>query len=208
MGIVELDYILLQTIPDEWKDVNTNKMPKKAKPTKRKKPMPTPVPTVASTDASSKDDKLVTSTNTTLDSIDIPGEKRLKANGEGPNTLKPCAVTPAAPGTPIYSVIQTANPISALYEYCKKGNIECFLIMKPFISPHCTTVKYPDPAFECVSENVLETWQKNNHTFKKTEYTMKLEVAGKSFFGSANTKKAAKTAVATEAWNIIRSGTM
>ena len=30
--------------------------------------------------------------------------------------------------------------------------------------------------FECVSENVLETWQKNNHTFKKTEYTMKLEV--------------------------------
>merc|ERR1712141_546236 len=91
--------------------------------------------------------------------------------------------------TPIYSVIQTANPISALFEYCKK-------------------VKYPDPMFECVSENVLETWQKNNHTFKKTEYTMKLEVAGKSYFGSANTKKAAKTAVSTEAWNIIRSGNM
>jgi len=61
-----------------------------------------------------------------------------------------------------------------------------------------------DPMFECVSENVLETWQKNNHTFKKTEYTMKLEVAGKSYFGSANTKKAAKTAVATEAWNVLR----
>ena len=57
-----------------------------------------------------------------------------------------------------------------------------------------------------VSENVLETWQKNNHTFKKTEYTMKLEVAAKTFFGSANTKKAAKTAVATEAWNQIRTG--
>ena len=70
------------------------------------------------------------------------------------------------------------------------------------------SVKYPDPVFDCVSENVLETWQKNNHTFKKTEYTMKLEVAGKTYFGSANTKKAAKTAVATEAWNIIRSGTM
>ena len=37
---------------------------------------------------------------------------------------------------------------------------------------------------------------------------MKLEVAGKSYFGSANTKKAAKTAVSTEAWNIIRSGNM
>ena len=59
-----------------------------------------------------------------------------------------------------------------------------------------------------VSENVLETWQKNNHTFKKTEYTMKLEVAGKTYYGSANTKKAAKTAVATEAWNILRTGTM
>jgi len=69
-------------------------------------------------------------------------------------------------------------------------------------------VKYPDPVYECVSENVLETWQKNNHTFKKTEYTMKLEVAGKCYFGSANTKKAAKTAVSTEAWNIVRSGNM
>ena len=70
------------------------------------------------------------------------------------------------------------------------------------------SVKYPDPVYECVSENVLETWQKNNHTFKKTEYTMKLEVAGKCYFGSANTKKAAKTAVSTEAWNIVRSGNM
>ena len=35
---------------------------------------------------------------------------------------------------------------------------------------------------------------------------MKLEVAAKTFFGSANTKKAAKTAVATEAWNQIRTG--
>ena len=39
-----------------------------------------------------------------------------------------------------------------------------------------------DPMFECVSENVLETWQKNNHTFKKTEYTMKLEVNVMIFF--------------------------
>ena len=31
-----------------------------------------------------------------------------------------------------------------------------------------------------------------------------IQVAGKSYFGSANTKKAAKTAVATEAWNVLR----
>ncbi len=62
--------------------------------------------------------------------------------------------------------------------------------------------------FECVSENVLETWQKNNHTFRKTEYTVRLEVAGKTYFGSANTKKGAKATVATEAWNIIRVGTI
>ena len=186
-------------------------MPKKAKPTKRKKPMPTPVPASASSvsiksEPSSTDPSAVTSTNTTMDTIEIPGEKRLKANGEGPNTLKPCA---PPPGTPIYSVIQTANPISALYEYCKKGTDENILYSKnDHKSIALFTVKYPDPVFDCVSENVLETWQKNNHTFKKTEYTMKLEVAGKTYFGSANTKKAAKTAVATEAWNIIRSGTM
>lgn len=134
---------------------------------------------------------VITSTNTTLQSLDIPGEKRLKTEATGTG-IGPQAAPAAVPGaTPVYSVIQTANPISALYEYCKKGK-----------------VKYPDPVYECVSENVLETWQKNNHTFKKTEYTMKLEVAGKCYFGSANTKKAAKTAVSTEAWNIVRSGNM
>ena len=91
--------------------------------------MPTPVPATMPAADSTSDSKPVTSTNTTLDNIDIPGEKRLKANGEGPNTLKPCAVPP---GTPIYSVIQTANPISALYEYCKKGKL--LLIFVPFFS--------------------------------------------------------------------------
>jgi len=86
---------------------------------------------------------------------------------------------------PAYSVIQATNPISALYEYCRK-------------------IKAPDPDFECVSENVLETWQRDNHTFKKTEYTLKLQVKDKQFFASGQTKKAAKTAVATEAWNQLR----
>ena len=65
-------------------------------------------------------------------------------------------------------------------------------------------VKAPDPEFDCVSENVLETWMKDNHTYKKTEYTLKLQVRDKTFFGSGQTKKAAKTAVATEAWNQLR----
>merc|ERR1711935_389543 len=182
---------MYQTIPDDWKNTNATKAPKKKQPNKRKKPMPTAAPggagVLAPVAAGDGKGEVITSTNTTLQNLDIPGEKRLKSGGgEG---IGPQA-SPAKPGeTPVYSVIQTANPISALYEYCKK-------------------VKYPDPAYECVSENVLETWQKNNHTFKKTEYTMKLEVAGKSYFGSANTKKAAKTAVSTEAWNIIRSGNM
>jgi len=188
---------MYQTIPDEWKNINASKAPKRSKPNKRKKPMPT-APGTTTVSASGEvqvkteiKSEVVTSTNTTMEDIEIPGEKRLKSGGEGPTAPKAAKIGPnqPAPGTPIYQVIQTGNAISALYEYCKK-------------------VKYPDPAFECVSENVLETWQKNNHTFKKTEYTMKLEVAGKSYFGSANTKKAAKTAVATEAWNILRTGAM
>merc|ERR1711936_449918 len=182
---------MYQTIPDDWKTTNATKAPKKKQPNKRKKPMPTAAPggagALAPAAAGDVKTEVITSTNTTLQNLEIPGEKRLKSGGgEG---IGPQAA-PAKPGeTPVYSVIQTANPISALYEYCKK-------------------VKYPDPVYECVSENVLETWQKNNHTFKKTEYTMKLEVAGKSYFGSANTKKAAKTAVSTEAWNVLRTGTM
>ena len=70
------------------------------------------------------------------------------------------------------------------------------------------SVKVSDPEFECVAENVLETWQKDNHTFKKTEYTMKLDVNDRTFYSSGNTKKSAKTAAATEAWNVIRIGTM
>ena len=37
---------------------------------------------------------------------------------------------------------------------------------------------------------------------------MKLDVNDKTFYSSGNTKKSAKTAAATEAWNVIRIGTM
>ena len=60
-------------------------------------------------------------------------------------------------------------------------------------------------AVQCVSENLLETWQKGNQTFKKVEYTIQLEVAGKTYLAASNTKKAAKNATAAEAWNTIRA---
>jgi len=83
-------------------------------------------------------------------------------------------------------VITADNPISCLFEYAKK-------------------VKIPDPEFDCVAENLLETWQKGNQTFKKVEYTMQLQVEGKTYLAASNTKKAAKQACASEAWNAIRA---
>lgn len=62
----------------------------------------------------------------------------------------------------------------------------------------------PDPVFSTVSETVVDS----NGAFKKIEYMIKLEVEGKTFFASSLSKKNAKMAVATEAWNIIRTGTM
>ena len=35
-------------------------------------------------------------------------------------------------------------------------------------------VKIPDPEFSCIAENLLETWQKANQTFKKIEYTIQV----------------------------------
>lgn len=209
--------IMYQTLPEEWKaDKGQPSKSSKRKASKRKsttnpsqpgqakKPalaltssggssggvtLPTPAgPQMPAGVASVATSGAVTSTNTTMDHIEIPGERKIKAGGESVNT--PSATpTVAKEKVFVYSIIQNTNPISAIYEYCKK-------------------VKYPDPVFECVSENVLEVWQKDRHTYKKVEYTMRLEVAGKNYFGLANTKKAAKTAVATEAWNIIRSGTV
>merc|ERR1712110_359106 len=62
--------------------------------------------------------EVITSTNTTLQNLDIPGEKRLKSGGgEG---IGPQA-SPAKPGeTPVYSVIQTANPILLCMSTAKK----------------------------------------------------------------------------------------
>ena len=111
-----------QTIPEEWKNRVVNKNPRKKPQMKRKKPMPG-----STTGIKVEPADVITSTNTTLDHIEIPGEKKLKTSVDGANAPTVAKVGAQAP---IYSVIQTANPISALFEYCKK-------------------VKYPDPMFEC-----------------------------------------------------------
>lgn len=83
-------------------------------------------------------------------------------------------------------VITADNPISCLFEYAKK-------------------VKIADPEFSCIAENLLETWQKANQTFKKIEYTIQLKIDDKTYLASSNQKKAAKQACAAEAWNAIRA---
>ena len=77
------------------------------------------------------------------------------------------------------------NPISKLYEYCKK-------------------IKVPEPIFDTIMENVLE--QKRSHqgfTIKKTEFTVQCDVLGKQFQGKSLTKKEAKRLAAAAAWSDI-----
>jgi len=155
---------MYEKIPDEWKSGSGSGNPKKRKPGRSGFGM----------------------------KRSRPGGGGGGADGTGgPGGPSPAKKTKDGEGAPVpaYSVIQATNPISALYEYCRK-------------------IKAPDPDFECVSENVLETWQKDHHTFKKTEYTLKLQVQDKQFFASGQTKKAAKTAVANEAWNQLRIETI
>ena len=75
------------------------------------------------------------------------------------------------------------NPISKLYEHCKKFNLS-------------------DPLFELAEENVLEQKRTNQGSFfKKAEYTMQCEVFGKKFYGKGFSKKEAKKIAAADAWN-------
>ena len=81
------------------------------------------------------------------------------------------------------------NPISKLYEHCKRH-------------------KMPEPIFECVGENVLESRRTNQgFNIKKTEFTIRCNVGGKSFEGApAMTKKQAKYKAAEAAWADIGGG--
>jgi len=74
------------------------------------------------------------------------------------------------------------NPISKLYEHCRQKH-------------------WPEPTFETISENVLDTYKtQQGFTLKKTEFTIQCALQGKKFVGSAMTKKEAKHNAAAAAW--------
>jgi len=74
------------------------------------------------------------------------------------------------------------NPISKLYEYTKKQ-------------------KLPEPIFELVQEEVLETRKTSQgFTYKKTKYTIQCEITDKKFLGESLNKKTAKFNAAARAW--------
>ena len=80
------------------------------------------------------------------------------------------------------------NPISKLYEHVKRK-------------------KLPEPVFEVIKEEVLETRKTNQgFTYKKTKFTMQCEVMGKKFFGESMNKKTAKFNAAASAWAEIGAG--
>ena len=80
------------------------------------------------------------------------------------------------------------NPISKLFEYSKKE-------------------KLPEPIFEVVQEEVLETRKSTQgFTYKKTKFTIQCEIMGKKFLGESMNKKTAKFNAAARAWEDIGGG--
>lgn len=74
------------------------------------------------------------------------------------------------------------NPVSKLYEYTKRQ-------------------KQPEPIFELLHEEILETRKTNQgFTYKKTKYTIQCEINDKRYLGESLNKKNAKFNAAAKAW--------
>ena len=81
------------------------------------------------------------------------------------------------------------NPISKLYEHCKKINAS-------------------EPSFELVQEHVLDVKRApQGYPIKKSEFTMQCEYLGNQYQGIGKTKKEAKRLAAASAWDAITNQT-
>jgi len=110
--------------------------------------------------------------------------KKARKSGSGANSANEKAT-----GEPSKLDKQSQNnPISKLYEKCRQKH-------------------WPEPTFETVSENVLDTYKtQQGFTMKKTEFTIQCEIQGKKFVGVAMTKKEAKHNAAAGAWAEFGAG--
>ena len=81
------------------------------------------------------------------------------------------------------------NPISKLYEHCKKINAS-------------------EPSFELVQEHVLDVKRApQGYPIIKSEFTMQCEYLGNQYQGIGKTKKEAKRLAAASAWDAITNQT-
>ena len=95
---------MYETIPDEWKDLTKGPGGKRRK--KRKISQTFDQPPVKLMSLTVQDPTKST-----------PGPSTVAA----PTVSQPAPAAAAAKTVPICNVVQTTNPISALFEYCKKG---------------------------------------------------------------------------------------